>query len=346
MMYSLSGDLDFILDNTRDLWEKMRGERIFISGGTGFFGHWMLESIAWANARLHLNTSVMVLSRNPDAFKSKFPHLANDVSIKWLVGDNCSFSFPDGDYSFIAHMATEPLLTQNDIGFIHQFDANIQGTRRLLEFSDRCNAKRFLFTSSGAVYGKQPYNIMHVSEEYPGAPDTMNVGSAYGQSKRISEYLCSAYSHEYGLEVLIARCFAFVGPYLPLNSNYAIGNFIADAISGKNIQILGDGTPYRSYLYAADLAIWLWTILFSGESCRPYNVGSDQEITIADLAGTVRDLVSSNVEINIAKTPLPDHQPERYVPSIERAKKELNLQVNIPLKEAILRTSDFYTGHI
>ena len=226
-----------------------------------------MESFLRANQKLGLGASAVVLTRKDTA--------SNSV-VSFHRGDMRDFEFPAGEFHAVIHAATE-----------QEFESNVEGTRRVLEFARRSGARRLLFTSSGAVYGKQPSEITHIPEDYAGAPDTMDIGSGYGQSRRVSEFLCATYARRYGFDATIARCFAFVGPGLPLDANYAIGNFIRDALAGGPIRVNGDGTPYRSYLYAADLAVWLWTILFKGESCRPYNVGSEEALTIAEVAAAV-----------------------------------------------------------
>jgi dTDP-glucose 4,6-dehydratase len=170
----------------------------------------------------------------------------------------------------------------------------------------------------------------------------MDPNAAYGEGKRAAEMLCRLYAHQFGLEAKIARCFAFVGPHLPLDAHYAIGNFIRDALQGGPIRVNGDGMPLRSYLYSADLVTWLWTILFKGQPCRPYNVGSGRSISIAELAGLVRQVVNPDVKIITAHQADPSQPAQRYVPSVERARNELKLEDWIGLESSIERTAGWH----
>ncbi len=340
-MNPLANDLDHVLAHTQGLWDELRGARIFITGGTGFFGCWLLESFAWANDRLNLGAQALVLTRSPEAFRRKAPHLTAHPAIQSHVGDVRSFEFPPGAFSHVIHAASEASAKLIDENPLLMFDTIVEGTRRTLEFARHSGAKKFLLASSGAVYGRQPPELTHIPEDYTGGPDPAGSQWSYGEGKRAAEMLCALYARQHGLSPKIARCFAFVGPYLPLDMHFAIGNFIGDALKGGPIRVNGDGTPFRSYLYAADLAVWLWTILLRGEPCRPYNVGSDRAWSIAETAEVVATQHQPPLPIHIAHRPKPGKLAERYVPNSHRAQSELGLSANIPLGEAIRRTIDW-----
>lgn len=149
------------------------------------------------------------------------------------------------------------------------------------------------------------------------------------------------------MEIKIARCFAFVGPYMQLDAHFAIGNFISDCMNRgaeqRPINVQGDGTTLRSYLYASDLMVWLWTILFKGQPCRAYNVGSEEALNIAALAREVADTLSPGRDIKIARAARAGVPPQRYVPSTARAREELGVRADVTLREAIRRTHTWFT---
>jgi nucleoside-diphosphate-sugar epimerase len=332
-------DLAHILALTREHWAEARGKSFFITGGTGFFGMWLLESFAHINDALGLVMSATVLTRDPAAFALKAPHLTSRADLRFIAGDVRTFAFPVGRFDYVVHAATEASAKLNEEAPQEMLDAIIGGTRQVLEFAAQCGVKKLLLTSSGAVYGKQPADMTYVSEDYLGAPDPLLPGSAYGEGKRVSEHMCAVHARQHGYEVKIARCFAFVGPHLPLDAHFAIGNFIRDAMAGRPIHIAGDGTPMRSYLYASDLAIWLWTILFRAPSARAYNVGSADDLSIAQLATTVATALDGKSIITVAQCPAPLHQQSRYVPSVTRAQTELGLRSRVSLVDAIQQTT-------
>ena len=335
----LKADIEHIIAHTKLVWKEVSGKTILLTGGTGFFGKWILESFLHANSTLQLNNKMFVLSRNPDLFLNKHPNFKNEA-LHFITGDIRDFQFPKEVIDFIIHAATDVDVVGNVENPIHTFESITEGTKHILELAHIKKVKAILHISSGAVYGKQPYDVTHVTEDFKGSPNVYDKNAAYGEGKRVAEMLCNFYYNKYEVNSKIARCFAFIGPYQPLDSHYAVGNFIRDIINGDNIKINGDGTPYRSYLYAADLTIWLWNILVFGKPCRPYNVGSDKDLTIEELAHLVAAKSEKEIKIEVV-LPKNDSPALRYVPCIKRAESELGLKVYIDLQTAITKTIQF-----
>jgi dTDP-glucose 4,6-dehydratase len=334
-----TADLDHVLEHTPRVWDQLRDARLFITGGTGFFGTWLLETLAWAVDRLRLSMEAVVLTRSPQAFAEKCPHLAEHPSIRFHQGDVRDFAFPDGQFTHIIHAAFPSTKSLADP--LEAAHLILRGTERALDFAEKSRAQNLLFISSGAVYGRQPVELHAIPESYAGGPDISEPRSAYGESKRMAELLCHLHAERCGVAVKVARCFAFVGPHLPLDAHFAIGNFIRDALGGGPILIRGDGTAVRSYLYTADLAAWLWTILVAGKPGRPYNVGGAEAVSMADLARRVRDELAPRAEIQQARTPEPGQAIDRYVPDVTLAANELQLYPRIMLEDAVSRTADW-----
>jgi len=335
-------DLELVAELTGAFWDEMRGQRLFITGGTGFFGCWLIESYCFLNRLLALNSQVTILTRRPEAFAKKCPHLASNRAVTLHAGDVRRFSFPEGEYSFVIHAATEASTKQAAEAPLEMLSTIVAGTERTLEFAVTHGTKKFLLTSSGAVYGKQPANLTHIPESYAGAPDPLDPASVYGEGKRSAELLCALYQKTGRLDCKIARCWAFCGPHLPLDQHFAIGNFIGDVLAGRPIQIQGDGTPRRSYLYAADLAVWLWTILFRAPALVPFNVGSAHDVSILELAQTVASTLNPQAEIQVARPAIPGAPPLRYVPCVDQAVKLLGLRQTIGLEECVRRTAEWH----
>jgi dTDP-glucose 4,6-dehydratase len=336
-----SADLRHLLDHTRPLWDELRGQRLFITGGTGFFGCWLVESFVAACDALKLDAEAVVLTRNPERFAAKAPHLAAHRAIRLHRGDVADFAFPEGAFSHIIHAAT---VSGGPVPEAEMTRTMLEGTERVLALTAQCGAQKLLFTSSGAFYGRQPASLERLSEAWTPDPAEIPPQPAYTMGKRAVEQLLQGEVVQQRLETKIARCFAFVGPHLPIDAHFAIGNFIRDAMRGTPIHIQGDGTPLRSYLYAADLAIWLWTILFKGPSGRAYNVGSPHAVSIRELAETVGRLYSTPV--HVAQAPTPGAPIQRYIPDTRRASTELGLEAWIGLEEAIQRTVAWHRGAV
>ena len=312
--------------------------RILLTGGTGFFGRALLRH--FLSSRKATVARVYVLSRDPQRFQSSYPSLATNEQIRFVQGnieDRQSLPW-NADFTHVLHAATDSTVGPQ-LKPLERFNQIIDGTRNVLDLAVATNAKRFLLTSSGGIYGQQPADLEAIPEDWPGCPPLEMATSAYSQAKRAAEHLCGLYQDAHGLHTIVARCFAFVGPDLPLDVHFAIGNFIQDALYADAINVAGDGTPLRTYLDQRDLAKWLWTLLLQGMDGQAYNVGSDRVISIAELAHLVRDLIAPEKAVRILGSADPTAERNRYVPSIKKIQKLHDLQVEVSLEEAIASTA-------
>lgn len=308
---------------------------VFVTGGTGFFGRALLRH--WASSREASGWRFTLLSRDPERFRRAHGDLLAGLDVQLHRGDvQDSSSLPDDpSFTHVLHAATDAGTT-GALSPLQRYDQVVDGTRRMLEHARRLGVRRFLLTSSGGVYGPAPAGVTAIPEGWNGMPDPLEPHNAYGVAKRQAEHLCALYDEAFGLETVIARCFAFVGEDLPLDAHYAIGNFIGDALRGGEILVQGDGTPLRSYLDQRDLAHWLTTLLVSGRPRRAYNVGSDEVVSIEQLARLVASQ-SPGTSVRVQRQAAAGSAAERsrYVPDISRVRAELGLDVRICLADAL-----------
>ncbi|HXQ40952.1 MAG TPA: NAD(P)-dependent oxidoreductase [Candidatus Udaeobacter sp.] len=336
-------DLDEAVEHASPALPALKGASVFVTGGTGFLGRWLLAVLSRANATRGLGSALTVLTRDPDGFRRRWPQLASDPALQLVEGDVRDFVFPAGRFTHLIHGAADTSAAA-DSRPLELIDSIVGGTRRAFEFASNAGVGRALLLSSGAIYGAQPADLPLLPEGFTGACPPTDRRSVYGQAKRMAEQLACLYSVEFGLPAVIARGFAFVGSGLPLDGHFAIGNFIGDALAGREILVKGDGAPVRSYLYAGDAAAWMLRLLVQGQAGAAYNLGSDRAISIGELAGLVARLFPPARGLRIEGRSEPGAPRLRYVPSIDRAHKELGLEVWTALEEAIRRTGRWAAG--
>lgn len=299
---------------------ELSGQHIFVTGGTGFVGYWLLHAFHWLNERGE-NIRLTLLSRNPAAFLERHPEFRMQPWLQWVQGDIKDYVWPTAPFDAFIHGAadTSPEASRSP----RLFDDIALGTRHVTAHASAAGARRLLLVSSGAVYGEQPAMLPALPENFPGLDLPLGADDAYGRGKRAMEACALDAAGHQSIEVVLARCFSFVGFGLP--GHLALSQFVDDASHREQLGITGDGLAVRSYLHAADLAVWLLALLGRGRSGEAYNVGSSIPLSLLETATLVRDTLAPGTPIKVLNHNA-DAPRQRYVPDTRRIEQEL--QVN------------------
>ena len=310
---------------------------ILFIGGTGFFGKAFLNYIKSNPSNIN---SITIVGRSAENFLENNKEFIELDNVKYVYGDilNDLSQLKDISFSHVIHAAADSTNVTN-LSHLQRYKQIVEGTKNVLEFvRDHLPESKLLFISSGGVYGDMPSHKKSFIESDMWNSDILDSSNVYTVSKRTAEHLCSLYFDEYNLNISIARCFCFSGIHLPLNVHFAIGNFIKDALANNDIIIKGDGKSIRSYLDQDDLSEWMLEILKKDSFKKTvYNIGSDESISISDLAFLVRDISKKPIEVKILNENDVDLKRSIYVPECKKIKEKFNLTQRVSLSDSILK---------
>jgi nucleoside-diphosphate-sugar epimerase len=343
-MFNLPQEDLLEISSTSNRLNSFNDKSFLITGGTGFIGKWLVASLNFLNTKNDANISITILTRDKKSFFDKHNDIKNVKNLYFVESDVKNldqFKYEGKEFDYI-------VIGANDATYdfsLHAFnltDTLINGTKKILDKFVSIKTQSILHLSSGAVYGDISDYQDGVKEVSRANFDISNIGSLYGLSKILVESVLNEFGKTNNIKIINARCFAFSGPYLPIDKHFAFGNFIKNALENKDIIISGDGSPVRSYLYPIDLVNFLFKLLNTKDDNVVVNVGSSEAITIKDLAYKIQNVLNVSKDV-IIETSNVNH-PEKsnfYIPNINRANK-LGLIENISLQNSIIRTYDFY----
>ena len=332
-----ANELESLIESEQPLFKQLAAASLLMTGATGWFGIWLLDTLCVADDMLGLGLRITAVSRDPSQFLRRFPAFANDPRISWIESDVRHLHRARGSFTHIIHGAADSETPQGAQAVADLFGTLVQGTQKVLQVAGS-ECRSFLLISSGAVYGPSSAARTIFVESEAGGPDSAMVKNVYAEGKRAAEMMAAIRAMR-GVPISIARCFSFVGPHMPFDKHFAIGNFIADAVADRAISVRSDGRPLRSYLYMSDLVRALLAILNRGTLGTAYNVGSDIPVSIEQLAHTVHRVVGGKgVTIGGA----PTNSTEHYVPDTSRLRLQLNFEPMVDLETGISRTAAWY----
>jgi len=351
-------DLEYIYDNLKEEVACISGQRLAITGGAGFLGYYLVQAILYWNKKSGTasNIQLTVFDNYIRGVPAWLKKLKDDKNLTLVKHDVTRPLPPDsGDFQYIIHAASIASPTYYRMYPIETMDANVNGLRHLLEYCREQKekgkpVKGFLFFSTSEIYGDPSPENIPTSEDYRGNVSCTGPRACYDESKRYGETLCVNFARQYDLPIKIARPFNNYGPGLKIIDKRVLADFARDVLSGRDIVMLSDGSPTRTFCYVADAIIGYYKILVKGRSGEAYNIGVEgPEISIAELAERVVDIASDlfGYKGKVVRRLSSDRDylidnPNRRCPMIDKARAELRYHPSISLDEGLKRALIWY----
>lgn len=337
---------------------KMQGKTLFISGGAGFLGHYLVQAVLHWN-KTHADAPPILVIASDNYIRGVpewLTALSGDPALTLLRHD-ITDPLPDdlGPIDYIIHAASiaSPIYYRRYP--IETMDANVNGLRLLLE---RCRVQQseghpisgFLFFSTSEIYGDPTPDQIPTPETYRGNVSCTGPRACYDESKRFGETLCVNFARQYSMPIASARPFNNYGPGLKISDRRVIPDFARDLFAGNDLVLLSDGSPTRTFCYVADAIVGYYKILVRGRGGEAYNIGNETPeismLTLAEtLAGSARDLFGYEGKVvrNVSgdQEYLTDN-PQRRCPIIAKAREELDFEPEVGFEEGLRRTLVWY----
>ncbi len=354
-------DLDYIVEKAGDELTRLAGKSVLITGGAGFLGYYLVQSVLHWNRRVSAEKKIRItVFDNYIRGRAGWIEAFGDSGALRLVQHDVARPLPEDvdDFQFIIHAASIASPTFYRRHPIETMDANVYGLRYLLDYCLRqkeCGraVEGFLFFSSSEIYGDPTPGNIPTPETYPGNVSCTGPRACYDESKRFGETLCVNFARVHGLPVRIVRPFNNYGPGLRLDDKRVIPDFARDVLNGDDIVIHSDGSPRRTFCYIADAVTGYYKALVNGRDGRAYNIGTDcPEISVAELAEKIGCLAAELfgyaggiVHKGSRDSDYLTDNPQRRCPDITRARTELGYSPGIGLDEGLRRSLLWYAGN-
>ena len=334
----VSEDIKIILDDLKDHYDIFENKRILIVGGRGFLGTYFVKTLLEINKLIKKPCKIIVVD---NLITSKDKELHNDVD--FLEKDISEKFTIDGELDYIIHtasIASPPIYRKFPIKTV---DVNYQGTRNLLELAKEKKISGMLYLSSSEIYGEP--QIIPTPESCVGQVSSTGPRARYDESKRLGETISILYHQQFNVPIKIARPFNVYGPYLNLNDGRVIPDFMKNALENSKIIIHSDGKPTRSFCYISDAMKAFFRLLLIAPNGSICNVGNDEELSIIDVATTIKKILDTDIKISLKESTDPNYtvdNPQRRCPDLKLIEKLTGYKPSIKFETGISRLSKWY----